>query len=65
MTATTTTVSIPLNSGHRFNSSVLPTHATQVGLNPFEFRASIQSPKGLGTKALVVSIPLNSGHRFN
>ena len=36
------TVSIPLNSGHRFNPA-MPPNALKVGrLNPFEFRASIQ-----------------------
>ena len=35
-------VSIPLNSGHRFNLCCQAGYARRVSLNPFEFRASIQ-----------------------
>ena len=58
-------VSIPLNSGHRFNLNRLWSCPGSRRLNPFEFRASIQSLRWLIMLRQPVSIPLNSGHRFN
>ena len=57
-------VSIPLNSGHRFNGHGMY-RVLDMSLNPFEFRASIQYHQQRGARRMAVSIPLNSGHRFN
>ena len=58
-------VSIPLNSGHRFNSRIgdlLLGSSVSIPLNSgHRFNRS----KRVHMHAAIVSIPLNSGHRFN
>ena len=57
-------VLIPLNSGHQSGRRRLRKRSQRVGLNPFEFRASVRTIDDREAMAVVrVLIPLNSGHQ--